>query len=218
MSRHDHGQTVAARNQLDTGLLACTYTFHRSPVRLTTEDGRLREMIASRSHDPGRETGARFAALLATLAIGAACAPASASASPICNARAAAQLEKRLPVTPYNAGRRIGQTLCFDMTGDGRKDIVFSGWQFMNHGAHYWAAFRATRSNWVRMKFKRGCCRADPRFGSGIQIRRSGRDVVVHEPVYATSDPACCPSGGTKTGIWRWRNPHLILVDVLREP
>lgn len=175
-------------------------------------------MASSPWVDPGRESVVRFAAVLAAVVIAAACVPASAPAAPTCNARAAAQLEKRLPVTPYNVGRRIGQTLCFDMTGDGRKDIVFSGWQFMNHGAHYWAAFRATRSNWVRMKFKRGCCRADPRTGAGIQIRRSGRNVVVHEPVYETSDPACCPSGGTKTGIWRWRSPHLILVDVLREP
>ncbi|MBA3329137.1 MAG: hypothetical protein H0T43_12635 [Solirubrobacterales bacterium] len=143
---------------------------------------------------------------------------ANASAAPACNGRAAANLEKRLPVTPYNLGRRIGQTLCFDFTGDRRKDIVFTGWEFMNHGAHYWAAYRATRSSWVRVKFKRGCCRADPKTGVGIEIQRSGREIVVSQPVYQPDDPACCPSGGTKTGTWRWRNHTLALVDVTREP
>jgi len=166
---------------------------------------------------PARQLLGLLCVLSMALVIAGGILPSSATAAPTCNARAAAQLEKRLPVTPYNLGRRLGRTLCIDITRDGRKDIVFSGWQFMNHGAHYWAAFRATRSGWVRMKFKRGCCRADPKTGAGIQIRRSGRDVVVSEPVYGSADPACCPSGGTRTGTWRWRSPHLILIDVLRE-
>jgi hypothetical protein len=141
-----------------------------------------------------------------------------ATAAPRCNPGVAAQLERGLPVTPFNLGRRLGQTQCFDFTGDGRRDIVFTGWEFMNHGAHYWAAFRATRTGWVRVKFKRGCCRANPRFGAGISIRHAGREIIVTEPVYAPDDPACCPSLGTKTGTWRWLRTTLGLLHVTREP
>ena len=56
------------------------------------------------------------------------------------------ELERRLPVSIF--GERIGQTLCFDFTGDGREDIVFTGWLFANRGAHYWAAFRARGDGW----------------------------------------------------------------------
>jgi hypothetical protein len=141
----------------------------------------------------------------------------SAAASPICSKRTATRLEQRLPVTPYNFGRHLGQAKCLDFTGDGREDIVFTGWEFMNHGAHYWAAFRATRTNWVRVKFKRSCCRADPKTGVGIAIQRSGREIGVTQPVYDSDDPACCPSGGSKTGWWGWRRRQLVLLDVVRD-
>ncbi len=142
---------------------------------------------------------------------------ATAHAAPNCNARAAVQLEKRLPVQPYRAGV-LGQTICVDFTGDGRRDIVFSGSVAMTQGAHYWAAFRATRSSWVRVKFKRGCCRADPRFGRAIGIGRSGRQIVVKEAVYRSDDPGCCPTGGTRIGTWGWRSGRLALVDVTLDP
>jgi hypothetical protein len=141
----------------------------------------------------------------------------SATAAPRCGKGAAADLESRVPVTPYDAGRRLGQVKCFDVTGDGRDDIVFTGWEFMNRGAHYWAAFRATRTDWVRMKFKRSCCRADPRVGSGLSLERSGRSIIVSQPVYRSSDPACCPTGGTRTGTWQWRHGMLALIDTTRE-
>jgi hypothetical protein len=150
--------------------------------------------------------------------IGLVVASSPASPAPECGKRAAAMLEKRLPVTPYDAGRRLGQVKCFDLTGDGRQDIVFSGWEFMNHGAHYWAAFRATRTRWVRMKFKRSCCRADPRVGVGLFLKRSGRTLIVRQPIYRSSDPACCPTGGTRTGTWQWRHRMLALTDTTREP
>jgi hypothetical protein len=141
-----------------------------------------------------------------------------ASAAPRCGSAAAAQLEGQLPVTPYNLGRRLGETLCFDLTGDGRRDIVFTGWEFMNHGAHYWAAFRATANGWRRMKFKRSCCRADPRAGVGLGLHRGGRTLIVRQPNYEPDDAACCPTGGTDEGRWRWRRGRLELVRVATRP
>ena len=155
-------------------------------------------------------------ATIATIALLIVVAP--ASSAPRCGKRLATELEKRLPVTPYDAVRRLRQVKCYDITGDGREDIVFSGWEFMNHGAHYWAAFRATRTEWKRMKFKRSCCRADPRVGVGISLERSGHAVTVSQPVYRSSDPACCPTGGTRSGTWRWRHEMLALTDTTRSP
>src|SRR3954469_3804881 len=86
----------------------------------------------------------------------------------------------------------------------------------MNHGAHYWAAFRATRTDWKRVKFKRGCCPADPRFGAGVAMAPERRTIVVRAPVYLGDDPACCLSGGARTGRWRWQERRLGLVDVAR--
>lgn len=143
--------------------------------------------------------------------------PATSAAAPKCGPSTAKQLQHRLPVKPYGE-RYLGQVKCFDFTGDRRKDIVFTGWEFMNHGAHYWAAFRATRGNWTRVKFKRGCCRADPKVGAGIGINRFKRTIIVRQPVYRRDDPACCPSGGSKEGRWRWRNARLVLVRVTTEP
>jgi hypothetical protein len=108
--------------------------------------------------------------------------------------------------------------LCFDFTGDGRKDIVFTGWEAMNHGPHYWAAFRATASGWARVKFKHSCCRSNPRLGAGIQIARSGDTIIVTEPKYRPSDPACCPTGGTNEGDWRWQRRQLALVQARSRP
>lgn len=120
------------------------------------------------------------------------------------------------PFNPY--GERLGQVKCFDLTGDGRKDILFTGWEAMNHGAHWWAAYRATPTDWRRVKFKRGCCRANPKFGAGIGVSRFERTVIVREPIYLDDDPLCCPSGGSKEGRWRWKRDRLVLVRVTTEP
>jgi hypothetical protein len=133
----------------------------------------------------------------------------AAVAAPVCSVMTGDELEKRLPVGPFDF--RIGQTLCFDFTGDGRKDIVFSGWLYANNGAHYWAAFRATATGWTRVIFKRDCCRV--RRATKIRIARSGATIVVRQPIYHKADPGCCPTGGTRTGRWRWTGSTLKLVS-----
>ena len=97
---------VATPNQSDSGLMVCTYGVRPRRGALTERE-RLVLMASWRCVDRGGGSVARFAAVLAAVVIAAVCVPASASAAPTCNARAAAQLEKRLPVTPYNVGRRI---------------------------------------------------------------------------------------------------------------
>jgi hypothetical protein len=133
----------------------------------------------------------------------------AAAVAPACNTATGDQLEKRLPVGPFD--NRIGQTLCFDFTGDGRRDIVFSGWVYANHGAHYWAAFQARADGWTRVIFKRDCCRV--RRATGMRISHSGATLIVSQPIYRKGDPACCPMGGTRTGRWRWTGAMLKLIS-----
>lgn len=163
---------------------------------------------------PGRASAAVVASLLLCAALAVVAGTGAASAPPACNAATGDELERRLPVSFF--GDRIGQTLCFDFTGDGRQDIVFTGWLFQNRGAHYWAAFRARGDGWARVIFKRDCC--EVRRASGMKVRRSGRVILVSQPIYKTADEACCPTGGTRTGRWRWSGTQLKLVGVTPAP
>jgi hypothetical protein len=125
------------------------------------------------------------------------------------------KLETRLPVGPFD--KRIGQTLCFDFTGDATKDIVFSGWVYASNGAHYWAAFRGLGGDsWKLVIFKRDCCRV--RRANRMRISRVGATIVVTQPIYRTRDLPCCPSGGTRTGRWRWTGAKLKLVGTTDKP
>lgn len=138
---------------------------------------------------------------------------AAAKTSNACKA-AAAQARTQLPdyssLRPYSD---IGQALCFDFTGDGRRDLVVTRWEAMNHGAHYWAAFRHGRAGYTQILGLHDCCRRGRKFGTGIALRRLGRDLVVSQPVYKPSDPLCCPTGGDRVGRWSYRNHRLELVS-----
>ena len=125
----------------------------------------------------------------------------SAAVPKTCSKTTGDRLEKRLPVGPFD--KRIGQTLCFDFTGDGRTDIVFSGWEYVDNGAHYWAAFRSTAAGWTSVIFKRDCCRVAR--ATNMRISRTGAVLVVSEPIFSKARKQV----GTRTGRWRW-NGHVL--------
>ena len=52
------------------------------------------------------------------------------------------------------------------------------------------------------------------RRATGIKVRRSGRVIIVSQPIYKAGDKACCPTGGTRTGRWRWAGTRLKLIRV----
>jgi hypothetical protein len=162
--------------------------------------------------------GARLLACAGLVVLWALLAPATGAGTavtpPVCNAATGDALEQRLPVGPF--AERIGQTLCFDFTGDGSRDIVFSGAEFANNGAHYWAAFRSRGDGWVRVIFKRDCCRV--RRATKMRIARSGATIVVRQPIFRTADRGCCPTGGTRTGRWRWTGSVLKLISTTDSP
>jgi hypothetical protein len=163
---------------------------------------------------PGRVVVATVASALLCVALAVAAGTGAASSSPTCDPSLGDELERRLPVSNFD--KRIGQTLCFDFTGDGREDIVFTGWLYANRGAHYWAAFRVRGDGWSKVTFKRDCCTV--RRASGIKVRRAGRVLVVSQPIYKASDKACCPTGGTRTGRWRWAGTQLKLIGTTTKP
>jgi hypothetical protein len=142
----------------------------------------------------------------------------SAASRPItgkCGRATAEKLIRALPVGPAAAQYLpLDQVICVDFTGDGHPDLVVAVWVAMNHGAHYWAAFRNGRQSWVRVAYSGDCCSMSPNsFGMGISIgRRASNRFVVSQPVYRPTDPACCPSGGMKAARWAWRSGKLRIV------
>jgi hypothetical protein len=133
-----------------------------------------------------------------------------------CDRSSAYSLIRQLPVQanpgPYVAS---DQVICADLTGSGRQDLIASVWDAMDHGAHYWAAWRNEGSKWIRIAFSGNCCQIAPhKFGMGIGVRRSSRtgQFLVSQPIYRSKDPACCASGGTAVARWAWKQGALRIV------
>ena len=93
-----------------------------------------------------RATRILFVAAGIVIATTVAASSGGARVSGSCSSAIARRLIQTLPISrdaqPFNGG--LGQFICIDFTGDRRPDIVLSVWTAMNHGAHYWAAFRGT--------------------------------------------------------------------------
>jgi hypothetical protein len=137
-------------------------------------------------------------------------------ATSACPRKTVTRLRRTLPAWRKYGHQFVnyGQVVCFDFTGDGRRDVAFTMWAAMNHGAHLWAAFRRTAHGWARARYSADCCGAHRSFGMGIGIRRSGRSLLVDQPIYRRRDAACCPSGGIAAGVWEWRSGRLKLTAV----
>jgi hypothetical protein len=78
----------------------------------------------------------------------------------------------------------------------------------MNHGAHYWAAYRAiSGGRWTRLIFAADCCGGpNPRLGTDIYIRRAGHNVTVTKPEVGPSPPVhsrLLRLGGVRSGVGR---------------
>ncbi len=148
----------------------------------------------------------------------AACGSSSTSQQVKCDRSSAYSLIRKLPVAS-NPGAFLSsdQVLCMNLTGSGRQDLVATVWDAMNHGAHYWAAWRNAGSKWVLIAFSGNCCSIAPhKFGMGVTVRRTSTagQLIVSQPIYRSNDPACCPSGGTAAARWAWRRGALRVVGL----
>jgi hypothetical protein len=148
-----------------------------------------------------------FLALSGALGL-AACGSSSSSQQVKCDQSSAYTLIRKLPVaTNPGAFLSSDQILCMNLTGSGRQDLVATVWDAMNHGAHYWAAWRNAGSKWVLIAFSGNCCSIEPhKFGMGLTVKQTAASgqFVVSQPIYRPKDPACCPSGGIVMARWAW--------------
>jgi hypothetical protein len=127
---------------------------------------------------------------------------ASTSSQVRCDRSSAYSLIRQLPLqsspTPFFAS---DQVLCLDLTGSGRQDLIAAVWDAMDHGAHYWAAWRNEGNKWVRIGFSGDCCQVAPhKFGMGIGIRKGS----------TTSEFVV--SGGTAAATWALKQGALTVV------
>lgn len=63
-----------------------------------------------------------------------------------------------------------------------------------NTGFVYWVVFRWAGGAWQFLMKQT----------AGASITAAGSDIRQTLPIYRPSDPRCCPTGGTKSRIWRW--------------
>jgi hypothetical protein len=98
--------------------------------------------------------------------------------------------------------------LCLDLTGSGRQDLIASVWDAMDHGAHYWAAWRNDGNKWVRIAVSGDCCQMAPKkFGMGIGIKKGSTagQFLVSQPISASSP-------GTTVARWAFQQGALRIV------
>lgn len=146
-----------------------------------------------------------MAALLVALALAA-----PAATDPACRAQARAAVKTTkvtikslagdpMRVEPYY----VAEAICFDFTGDGRRDIAFTVWSGGTAGDIAWVAL---------VRGARGWNVAVTDSGYKLGLRRIERDVVVTRPIYRRTDANCCPTGGFDHYAYRWNGKRFAFV------
>jgi hypothetical protein len=69
-----------------------------------------------------------------------------------------------------------------------------------NIGMLYWAVFEWTGSEWQFLMKQR----------HAAVLTGVGSDIGETWSIYGAGDPRCCPSGGTKSRIWRWNGTRFL--------
>jgi hypothetical protein len=137
-----------------------------------------------------------------------------AAASKRCT-RAAATLVKRTRHAPIGLPQGTNGSfspICFDFTGDGRRDVAFAILSGGTAGATHWAVFRGVRTSSRRLS--RRYRKVAERFsGSKTRLLRSGRLLVVQTPIYNQTDANCCPTGGANQVLYRVERSRVVKVS-----
>jgi len=173
-------------------------------------------------------TGCRFpalivlslAALTGLITIAPAVAAPSAEQSVSARQRGCEKLAGRLylltelgkKTAPYYPGANLVVTpICFDFTGDHRRDVVLAIHAGGTSGALNWAAFRRTRQSRgpLRRRFR---LVAEPNSGPRTELERRRRLVLVKTPIWRRSDPNADPTGGETHRLYRigWNRVKLV--------
>lgn len=143
---------------------------------------------------------AAAAALTTSAAQGAACSRATANAAiRQVKPHIAGLGDTPLLVTPANADALI----CFDFTRDGRSDLAVTVASGGTAGDIGWVVLRRVTGGW-RLALSRT--------GYKIGLFRLGSDLASSQPVYAKTDPNCCPTRGYDHERWHWNGARFVKI------
>jgi hypothetical protein len=112
-----------------------------------------------------------------------------------------AHLHPRLPGAGRVDAGLIDTVICFDLTGDGRRDLAVTIASGGTAGDVGWLAVVTT---------SRGRRVALARSGYKLGLLREGRDLVETQPIYRKDDPNCCPTGGFDHTRWHWNGRRFV--------
>ena len=101
--------------------------------------------------------------------------------------------------------------VCFDLTGDGRKDVAFGILSGGTAGPTAWAVFRGVRTSSTRLA-RRYRKVTERNSGSKTLVLRRGSLLGVQNPIYKSEDANCCPTGGATRSLYRVRPSGVTLV------
>ena len=96
----------------------------------------------------------------------------------------------------------ISAVRCYDLTGDGVRDIAYSKNGGGSGGDVQWG-----------IVYHRGGKRRIARFTGHthyINLRIRSRKVFIDSPIYHPGDPNCCPTGGTRTESASWNGTRFV--------
>ena len=159
--------------------------------------------------------------VLVCAAMAAGCLVVTASATPRAKASAtkrcaslAAQLVKRTRNFPSGLSRGFHASstpVCFDFTGDGKRDVAFGILSGGTAGPTHWAVFRGVMTSSKRLSARYR--KVAERFsGSKTRLLRRGRRLAVQNPVYRRGDGNCCPTGGATRVLYRVESARVVRI------
>lgn len=129
----------------------------------------------------------------------AASAPDTSTASG-CSKATAREVVERLRLGEPTIADPIGNVLCGAFTGRGSRAMVVVLRGPGNTGFVDWVVFRWVEGAWQFVMKQ----------PAGASITAAGSDIRQTLPIYRPADARCCPTGGTKTRLWRWNGTRLV--------
>lgn len=114
-----------------------------------------------------------------------------------------------------------------DLDGDGRDEVYMSAFSCMagNVGPDLTAVFKVGPENQLtEMPFApRDPNATFPRMNPKASVSYPSTSIqngklIDTQGIYRTGDPKCCPTGGTRTSVYRWNGTALVLQDIVDSP
>jgi hypothetical protein len=127
--------------------------------------------------------------------------PAAPAAAGPCSKAEATTVVGRLGLGDDSLPNPVYAVICGAFTGPGSQAMVVSlatGGTSIPFGG--WAVFRRSGGAWRLVMQQR----------NGAEVSAAGSGIRQTVGISRPGDPRCCPSGGTKSRIWRWDGTRLV--------